>query len=441
MGIREIATKIKGGINVPHFKNTAESESVKMTSPSVVILPLQQHIGAPCQPTVKIGDQLAVGQVVGDSEAFISTPIHATVSGIVKAISPYALSHGKYVDAIHIESDGKDTMYSEIVKRPEVKSRDNFLHAVRQSGIVGMGGAGFPTHAKLTLKDGINVDTLIVNGAECEPYITADYRDIMENNTHLLDGIEWIMEYIGIQNCIIGIENNKPKAISLLVEKIAALDMQGRVSVMKLPANYPYGAEKVLVHAVTGRTISLGRLPSDVGAIVLNVSTISALSHYLETGIPLTHKRITVDGSAITKPQNVIAPIGTPIRDIVSFCGGYMGEPDKVIIGGPMMGTAESDDSVPIFKANNAVLCLTSKETYRPKDKACIRCSRCIQACPMNLVPNLIEQYAERSNFEMLKKLSVSGCMECGSCAYVCPAKRSLIQSIRKAKQIEKVVA
>ena len=433
----ETATKIRGGVNVPHFKNTAESGSVKMPSPPSVILPLQQHIGAPCQPTVKAGDKVAVGQVIGDADAHISAPIHATVSGIVKAVSPYPLAEGTYVDAVHIKSDGNDTLYSEI-KKPDVKNRDDFLKAVRQSGITGMGGAGFPTHVKLTLKDDVKVDTLIINGAECEPYITADYREMMENCAHILSGIARVMEYIGIKNCIIGIESNKPKAISLLTDNIIAQGVQERVSVVELPACYPYGAEKVLVKAVTGRTILPGSLPSDAGAVVLNISTVSALSCYLDTGIPLTHKRITVDGGAIAKPQNVIVPIGTPVRDIVNFCGGYAEEPDKIIIGGPMMGTAASDDSIPVFKSNNAILCLTAKETYRQKDRACIRCSRCGQACPMNLVPNFIERYAERNNVGMLRTLSVSGCIECGSCAYVCPARRPLVQSIRRAKQIEK---
>jgi len=438
-GIRELAAKIRGGVNIPHFKNTEESESVKMSAPSTVILPMQQHIGPACNPVVKAGDRVAVGQVVGDTDAFQSAPIHATVSGEVKAILPF-LSEDSQVDAIYIQNDGKGTLYSEI-KKPEVKNRYDFLRAVRQSGVVGAGGAGFPTHAKLTLKEGVEINTLVINGAECEPYITTDYREIMENYAHVLAGIECVMEYIEISNCIIGIEGNKPKAISLLADEIAARGIQNRVSVVELPAHYPYGAEKMLVLAVTGRTVPLGGLPCDVGVIVLNISTISALSRYLETGIPLIQKRITVAGGAIAKPQNVLVPIGTPIRDVVDFCGGYIQEPEKVIVGGPMMGVAQQDCEAPIVKQNNAILCLTAKENRFPQAQPCIRCGRCTQACPMNIMPVLIERHVDRNNAVMLNKLSVSGCMECGSCAYVCPAGRQLVQCMRQGKQIERKAA
>jgi len=434
--MNKMMAKIRGGVNVPHFKETAESESVKMPPPAVVILPMQQHIGKPCHPVVNVGDKVSVGQMIGDSEAFISAPIHATVSGTVKAILPYSLAGGVEVDAIHIENDGKDTSHT--IKRPQIKNREGFLQAVRQSGIVGMGGAGFPAHAKLTLKDGVKVDTLVINGAECEPYITADYREIIENHTNVLAGVELVMKYIGIDNCVIGIENNKPKAIALLADEIVRQSMQKRISVMELPAKYPYGSEKMIVRAVTGRTIPLGGLPGDVGIAVLNISTVSALNYYLDTGMPLVYKRITVDGKAVANPQNVIVSIGTPIQDIINFCGGFTQEPEKIIKGGPMMGVVQQDRQTPIFKQDNAILCLTANETYRPKDRACIRCSRCVQACPMSLTPIKVERYVNRNNDKMLKKLCISGCMECGSCAYVCPAKRPLVQHMRQGKQIER---
>ena len=433
-GIRKQIIKTRGGVNVPHFKNTAECESVKMPPPSLVILPMQQHIGVPCKPIVKAGDRVTVGQVVGDTDAHISSPIHATVSGVVKAIAPYSLPNGVEVDAVHIENDGSNTLCPEI-KKPQIKSREDFIHAVRQSGIVGMGGAGFPTHAKLTPKDDIKIDTLIINGAECEPYITADYREIMENHANVLAGIELVMEYIGIGSCIIGIEDNKPEAISLLAEEIVKRGMTERVNIVELPARYPYGSEKVLVRAVSGRTIPIGGLPCDVGIVVFNISTISAINYYLETGIPLIHKRITIDGGAVVKPQNVIAPIGTTIHDIVNFCGGFIQEPEKIIKGGPMMGVAYRDRQTPIFKQDNAILCLLAKETFMPEAKPCIRCGRCVQICPMSLTPIRVEHYAARNNIKILKKLNVSSCMECGSCAYVCPAKRPLVQYMRQGKQ------
>ena len=425
---KETFYKIRGGVDVPHLKNTADSESVKMTAPSVIILLMRQHIGVPCLPTVKIGDKVSVGQVVGNTDNFVSAPIHSTVSGTVEDVK---------TDAIYIESDGRNILYSEI-KSPDIKNRESFLQAVRQSGIVGMGGAGFPAHVKLTLKQGVKVDTLIINGAECEPYITADYREIMENYAGILSGIEWVMEYIGIDNCIIGIEGNKPKAITLLTDEIIGRSMQHRVNVVELPAHYPYGAEKMLIRAVTGRIVPLGNLPCDVGIIVLNISTISALNDYFDTGIPLVQKRITVAGGAIAKPQNVFVPIGTPIQDVVDFCGGYIEEPLKVIKGGPMMGVAQQDCSMPITKQDNAILCMTAKETYLPETEPCIRCGRCVQVCPMNLMPTLIERYANRNNAGTLGKLNVLSCMECGCCAYVCPARRPLVEYMRQGKQVAK---
>jgi len=432
--IKKMIAGIRGGVNVPHLKNTADGESVRMPTPPLVILPMRQHIGEPCKPVVKTGDEVAIGQIVGDTDALLSAPIHATVSGTVKAVYPCSLPDGSRVDAVHIENDGMDTMHPQI-KKPEVKNREDFLRAVRQSGVVGMGGAGFPTHAKLTLKDGCGIDTLVINGAECEPYITADYREIMENRDDVLSGIERVMGYLEVDRCIIGIEENKPMAITLLKDEIIALNMRHRVCVANLPARYPYGAEKIIVKAVTGRTIPLGKLPCDVGVIAMNISTVAALSRYMDTGIPLIQRRITVAGGAIAKPRNVLVPIGATINDIVDFCGGYIHKPERVITGGPMMGITRHGDPVPITKTDNAILCLTAKETYSPQAQPCIRCGRCVKACPMSLMPNFIERYANCGNAKMLKKLSVSGCMECGSCAYACPAKRLLVQSMRRGKQ------
>jgi len=411
-------------------KNTAESISVKMPAPPLITLPILQHIGVPCEPVVKTGDKITIGQIVGDTSAFISTPIHATASGTVKAVFP---------DVIHIENDGKDTLHSKI-KKPEIKNLNDFLKAVRQSGVVGLGGAGFPTHVKLTLKEGVKVDTLIINGAECEPYITADYREVIENYSNILAGIELVMKWLEIGDCLIGVENDKPQAITILRNEIAARDIN-RVGVAELPAQYPYGAEKILVKAVTGKTIPLGGLPCDVGAIVLNISTVSSLAHYFDTGMPLVQKRITVAGGAVAKPQNVLVPIGTPIKAVLDFCGGYAKEPEKIILGGPMMGIAQQNYEAPITKQNNAILCLTAEETYSTQDQPCIRCGRCSQVCPMNLTPTHIERYADKGNPVQLEKLGVSACLECGCCAFTCPARRPLVQSMRKGKQIQKEAA
>jgi len=371
-------------LKIPLLKNTAKSESVKMPSPKMVILPMKQHIGAPCQPAVKAGDKVAVGQVVGDSDEFLSAPIHSPVSGVVVASG---------ADEVRIENDGMGTLCGDI-KAPEVKNREDFLRAVRQSGIVGLGGAGFPTHAKLALKDGVKVDTLIINGAECEPYITSDHREMIENPDHVQAGIDMVKEYIGIKNHIIATKTKK--------------------------AGYPYGAERVLVKALTGRRVPRGGLPVDVGVMVLNVSTVSAISQYMGEGIPLIQRRITVDGQAVAKPQNVIVSIGVQVRDIIEFCGGFACQPERVVVGGPMMGRLASDDTMPIVKYDNAIICLTTKQTYTAKDNPCIRCGRCLNACPTNLAPL------------HFAKTDMSACIKCGSCAYVCPAKRPLVELIAK---------
>ena len=438
-GIQKPAAKIKGGAHVPHFKETAEGGSVRMPAPPMVVLPLQQHIGAPCTPRVKVGDRVYVGQVIADTEAFVAAPIHATVSGKVKAKQPYLLANGITVDALQIENDGEGTLWPEI-SVPTIENRIDFLHAVRQSGMVGIGGAGFPLHGKLTLKENVTVDTLIINGAECEPFITTDYREMMENSAHVLVGIERIMEYVGIQNCLIGIEANKPKAITLMSKAIVARGMEQVVRVVELPNLYPHGAEKMLIRVLTGRKVPLGGLPSDVGAIVLNISSVSILNYYLDTGIPLVRKRITVAGAAILWPQNLFVPIGTSVQEVIDFCGGFIQEPEKIVLGGPMMGLSLYNTTGPLMKQNNAILCLTKEEAYSPENAACIRCGRCVSACPMHLMPTFIERYGKLGNTAMLKKLGVMGCMECGSCAFACPAKRPLVQYLRHGKLLMRKV-
>lgn len=429
--------KIRGGAHVPHFKETAEGQTVRMPAPSTVLLPMRQHIGAFCAPTVKVGETVKMGQVIGDSENFVSVPIHAPISGKVKSITPFLISRGQTVDAILIENDGEEAHFEDLAP-PSLNNRDDFLKAVRQSGLVGIGGAGFPTHVKLAFKE--EVDTLVINAAECEPYITSDYREMMENHAHVLQGILRVMEHVSIPNCVIGIEKNKPEAIKLLVKEIEAQGIQDRVQVVELPAHYPHGAEKQLVYICTGRIVPVGALPSAVGAVVLNVSSISILNYYFDTGIPLVRKRVTVAGKAIKTPQNVFAPIGTSIEEIAEFCGGYGETPEKIIMGGPMMGVAQFDAKAPIIKQTNALLFMSQAETFAPGESPCIRCGRCVDACPMGLMPTYIERYANLGDGAMLKKLSVSACMECGSCAFTCPAKRPLVQYLKQGKEIERGV-
>ena len=427
--------KIKGGASVPHDKITAEGGSVRMPASDLVVLPLQQHIGSPCVPRVKKGDQVYAGQVIADTDALIAAPIHATVSGTVKYIRPYLLASGEIVEAIVIENDGEYKL-SPKLKPPIIEGLEDFLHAVRASGMVGIGGAGFPLHGKLRVSSNHSIDTLLINGAECEPYITTDYREMMENSHHLLEGIDRIMHYVGINECLIGIEKNKPKAIFLLKREIEEQGLEDRIKVVALPSHYPHGAEKMLIYTMTGRKVPVGGLPNDVGIIVLNVSSVSVLNYYFDTGIPLIRKRITVAGNAILWPQNLFVPIGTSIQCILDFCGNFIEEPEKIILGGPMMGLSLYSTQGPLMKQNNAILCLTKEETYSPKDDPCIRCGRCAMVCPMNLVPPLIETASKQNDQKGLIRLKVRACMECGSCSYACPARRPLLQFLRHGKKV-----
>ena len=353
--------RTRGGVKAPHRKHTAECESVIMPPPDEVLICMSQHIGAPCKPTVKVGDEVKVGQVIGDSDAFVSVPMHASVSGKVKKLETVTMPNGSKVQAVRIQSDGLMTPFEGIAP-PEINSREDFIKAVRNSGVVSLGGAGFPVHVKLSV-DKDKVDTLIINAAECEPYITADNREALENSWGVISGIKSVMELMEIDRAIIAIESNKPKAIKVLQEVCVAAnrDMKGNVCVLPLKARYPQGAEKVIIKACTNRVVPEGKLPADVGCIVMNIGSIAFVASYLKTGMPLITKRITVDGQAVAKPQNVIVPIGTKIKDIIEFCGGYKEQPEKLIFGGPMMGLALADDEMPLLKQNNAVLAFSKQ--------------------------------------------------------------------------------
>jgi electron transport complex protein RnfC len=420
--------RTKGGIHAPYHKNTSDLQSVIMPPPKKVTIPMLQHIGAPCSPVVRVGDRVLVGQVIGDTDAFMSAPVHSSVSGTVKEIINLLMPTGATVEAVVIESDG--LMEKAEYAPPDVSTRENFLNAVRASGLVGLGGAGFPAHVKLNVPADKEIDTLIVNGAECEPYITSDHREIIENSWSVMSGVYSVKELLGVKRVIIAIENNKPDAIKLLKE-IAyneKHDPKNEVRLMALKAIYPQGAEKILIQSCTGRKVPPGKLPSDVGCIVMNVTSIAFLAQYLKTGMPLVSKRVTVDGSAIKDPQNVIVPIGTSVADLIDFCGGYNEAPKKLLYGGPMMGTALSDDSYPILKQNNAILAFGEKEAKLKEPAACIRCGYCMYVCPMNLLPVSIALASETKDLEKLKKYDVLSCIECGSCSFVCPAHRHVLQ-------------
>lgn len=428
-----------GGASVPHKKNTAQMESAVLPPPEQVVLPMQQHIGAACVPLVKAGDSVLVGQKIADSAAFVSAPIHASISGTVNSIKRMILSGGQSVDAIMIQSDGKMEV-SPNVKPPVINSLNDFLKAVRESGLVGLGGAGFPTHVKLNVPKGKAVDTLIINTAECEPYITSDNRCALEETKNVFSGIRAVKKWLGIHKVIIAVESNKPDVIAkfhqFLLESKDEADQE--IGLLKLHSSYPQGAEKILIASCTNRRVPMGGLPTDVGCIVMNVTSAAFLGNYLQTGMPLVKKRVTIDGSAVQNSQNVIVPIGTSIRTVIHFCGGYKVPPRKILMGGPMMGISISTDDLPILKQNNGMICFDGKEAHKLEPTACIRCGRCVSGCSMNLVPTLLEKYAAAKRANELMRLNIMNCMECGTCAFNCPAGRPLVQAIRLGKALVK---
>ena len=355
------------GVHLAHHKNTENSASVPLPLPKLVRIPMSMHIGAPCTPLVKPRDTVLVGQKIGDTDAFMAVPIHSGVSGKVKAVSTYRMSNGRTCPMVEIETDGEQTVSPDVCP-PAVTDKESFLKAVRESGLVGMGGASFPTHVKLNPKQ--TVDTLVINAAECEPYITSDYRQMIEAPDEVLDGVRQVLHWLQIPKAVIGIETNKPEAIRVLTEKTKS---EPEIQIFSLPTTYPQGAEKVLIYHTLGRTVMEGQLPADQGVIVMNVSSVAFLSRYLKTGMPMVQRMVTVDGDAVGKPCNVMVPMGTPVQDVLDFAQCDMERAKKVLYGGPMMGIAVPDTADPILKANNAVLAL--EKFVSPKPTACIHLS------------------------------------------------------------------
>lgn len=429
--------KVRGGVMVPHSKNTKDMPVRRIPAPEEVVLPMSQHIGAPCEPTVKVGDTVKVGQVVGDSDKYVSAPIHATVSGKVTAIKEMRTATGVVSQAVFIENDGEMENFEDL-KPPKIDTREEFITAIRQSGLVGLGGAGFPTHVKLNFKPDAGIDTLVINAAECEPYITVDYRECIDNSWHVFNGIHLIKDMLGFKRVVIAVEDNKPEAIKIL-ERIAEKDDErDEIKVMPLKSKYPQGAEKMMVLSATGRKVPPGKLPADVGCVVMNVASAAFIARYVRTGRPLVSRSLTVDGSAVATPQNVRVPVGTEIEYIIQQCGGYREDPVKIVTGGPMMGAAIVDTHHPILKSNNAILVLGKEDISIKHETDCIRCGRCAKACPLSLMPTVIERYAKARDISALNRSGAMVCMECGSCAFSCPAGRPLVQYMRNAKAIIK---
>ncbi len=418
------------GVRVPHKKNTAGSPSLRLPIPETVTIPMSMHIGKPATVLVKRGDSVKVGQLIGKADGFVSAPVHSSVSGTVKKIDEITASNGSKVSAVIIETDGLQEI-SEEIQKPVVNDFESFINAVKASGIVGLGGAGFPTFVKLGVKDLSKVEEIVINSAECEPYITSDTRTMLEKTEYISKGIDALQKYMQAKRIIIGIENNKKECVQKMQELAS---QKSGVEVHVLPSIYPQGGEKVLIYNTTKKIVPKGGLPLDVGVIVINCTTLAEIAKYLETGMPLVEKCITVDGSAVREPKDVVAPIGTPLTKLFDFCSGFKSEPEKVLYGGPMMGIAVPSLDEPVLKNTNAIIAMDKNEAKPPKVTPCINCGACLNHCPLKLDPREIARAYKRNSAEDLQMLCVDLCMECGCCSYVCPAKRPLVQTNKLAK-------
>ena len=417
-----------GGIHPKYNKEMSKTiPTVKVIEPESVVIPMVQHIGAPCTPLVKVGDRVLKGQKIGDGEG-LCVPVHASVSGVVKAIEPRPHVRGGLVNAVVIKNDRKN----ETVTMPHASTDDEILHAIREAGIVGMGGAAFPGNVKALGAMG-NVDTLIANGCECEPYITADDTLLRTSPEQVLEGMLILRSLLDPQRTVLAVEDNKTEAIAELQKLLPAFP---DIELVILPTRYPQGSEKQLIQAVTGRQVPPGQLPVKVGCAVFNVSTFAAICRAATEGKALTERIVTVSGEAIGQPQNFLVPIGTSFHDLIEVAGGLHDKTERVISGGPMMGAAQSDLSVPVVKATNSILCLLKDKNGAAENPVCLRCGKCVSVCPMRLQPLYMYRFTNAGRVDELNRMNLMDCMECGSCAFTCPGKLPLVETFRKGKQM-----
>ncbi len=413
--------RFPGGIHPNYNKElTADKAIVEMPLPKKVRLLLTQHLGPPCSPLVVVGDKVAVGQKIADTDAFVAAPIIASVAGEVTAVD---------AEGIDILTDLDNSGFSG--QKKTYSSPAELRQLIREAGIVGMGGATFPTHVKLTPPEGKSVSTLILNGAECEPFLTTDHRLMLEHGQELVEGVKLLMEACGAKTAIIGIEANKPDAIAAITDLTRELD---NISVVSVPVRYPQGGERQLIKTLTGKEVPVGGLPLDLGIVVSNVATAVAVQQAVNLGRPLLDRVVTVSGRGVAEPKNVRVRLGTPIAELIDFCGGLTADAVKVVNGGPMMGKAVADLNSPVTKGTSGILAFTVKEAREYEESTCIRCASCVDACPQKLLPNYLALYSRKAKLDLAEQLHLFNCIECGCCSYVCPSRIPIVKYIQTAK-------
>lgn len=426
--------KIKGGVHPHDEKKSTEDKKIEyLPVPKKVFIPVHQHIGQASIPVVKAGDTVKKGQLIAESADGRGTPVHSSTSGKVAEIGSFPNPIYGATLSIVIESDGLDEWQENLLTQRDYQTLSNqeLIDIIFKNGIVGMGGAAFPTHVKLSPPKDKIIDTLIINGAECEPYLTSDYRTMIEFADDVIKGTLIVMKILNVQKCYLGIEDNKPEAIALMKEKCKGT----KIEVVSLITRYPQGAEKMMIYAITGKEVPSGKLPMDVGCVVQNVGSMKAVADAVEKNIPLIERVVTVAGSTVKDPKNVMAKIGTPFRELFEHCGGFTGRNGKVIMGGPMMGMAQVNIEASVIKATSGIITISEKDTDYVAERACIRCGRCNEVCTMKLRPNVLSILSEKGQHQTAQTdYDLMDCVECGCCYYVCPSRRNIVHYIRQSK-------